>query len=139
MKRFHIHINTTQTDFEKSITFYVNLFGEAPTKEREGYAKWMLDDPYINFVIEAEEHRLQGKGIHHIGLQVENGTALNAIKDNLKRSAAPLLEIGETQCCFSKSEKNWTMDPNGVKWETFHSFGDTEDYGEKTIKEVMNE
>lgn len=138
MKRIHIHLNTDEAEFGSSVTFYTSLFGQPPTKVRENYAKWMLDDPRVNFVVEVIEVDGDEPGIHHVGVQVDTCKELDAIRDNLKAGEAPLLEIGETVCCFSKSEKNWTIDPSGLKWETFRSFGDVDDYGEKTLAELTN-
>ena len=136
MKRIHIHVNADEESFEASVAFYSTLFATGPTKSRENYAKWMLDDPRVNFVIEVIDVAGDRPGIHHVGLQVDDSEDLGAIRDNLKAASAPLLEVGETVCCFSKSEKNWTMDPSGVRWETFRSFGDVEEYGEKTMEEL---
>lgn len=138
MRRLHIHVNSPDSGFEKTVGFYATLFGSTPTKTRPNYAKWMLDDPKVNFVVEVLEIEGDMPGIHHVGIQVDDSEELAAIKDTLKAAEAPLLEIGETVCCFSKSEKNWTMDPNGVRWETFRSFGDVEDYGAKTNEELAN-
>ena len=138
MKRIHIHVNSEADKFEPSVAFYSTLFGEPPTKTRDNYAKWMLDDPHVNFVVEVIEVMGDQPGIHHVGVQVDEGEELHHLRDKLKAAQAPLLEVGETVCCFSKSEKNWTMDPNGLKWETFRSFGDVEDYGEKTLQELSN-
>ena len=138
MKRLHIHINATESSFEKTVGFYAILFGKDPTKTRSKYAKWMLDDPLVNFVVEVLEMEGDVPGIHHVGIQLETSEDLAEIKDTLKAAEAQLLEVGETVCCFSKSEKNWTMDPNGVRWETFRSFGDVEDYGAKTQAELAN-
>lgn len=138
MKRIHIHVNTEAGRFEQSVAFYVNLFGTSPTKTRKNYAKWMLEDPRVNFVIEVIDIAGDKPGIHHVGLQVDSSEELEDIRATLKAADAPLLEIGETVCCFSKSEKNWTMDPSGLRWETFRSFGDVDAYGEKTIEELAN-
>ena len=136
MKRLHIHANSDEAKFEESLAFYTTLFGEGPTKTRDNYAKWMLDDPHVNFVVEVIEIEGDKPGIHHVGLQVDDSEELNTILDSLKAAEAPLLEIGETVCCFSKSEKNWTIDPSGLRWETFRSFGDVDEYGEKTLEEL---
>lgn len=138
MKRLHIHVNATQEDHASSVAFYSTLFAAEPTKTREGYAKWMLDDPRVNFVVETIDMPGAQPGIHHVGVQVDESEELAAIRDTLEAAEAPLMEIGETVCCFSKSEKNWTMDPNGVRWETFRSFGDVEEYGHKTAREIAN-
>lgn len=135
MKRLHIHVNASAQNFEKSVAFYTTLFNSPPTKTRTHYAKWMLDDPRMNFVVEVIEIEGDSPGIHHVGVQTDSAEELHDILGALKAAQAPLLEVGETTCCFSKSEKNWTMDPSGVRWETFRSFGDAEDYGEKTPQE----
>lgn len=138
MKRIHIHVNTEPDRFAQSVAFYGRLFGSPPTKTRKNYAKWMLEDPRVNFVVEVIEVAGGEAGIHHVGLQVDTSDELEDIRMTLKAADAPLLEVGETVCCFSKSEKNWTMDPSGLRWETFRSFGDVEGYGEKTIEELAN-
>jgi hypothetical protein len=138
MKRLHIHLNAEAEQFENSVAFYSTLFATPPTKTRENYAKWMLEDPKVNFVVEVIEIMGDQPGIHHVGLQVDDSETLGTIRDALKQAEAPLLEVGETVCCFSKSEKNWTMDPSGVRWETFRSFGDVTEYGEKTLEELAN-
>jgi len=138
MKRIHIHVNTEEEKFDASVGFYTSLFEAAPTKTRANYAKWMLDDPLVNFVVEVIEIAGDSPGIHHVGLQVDDNDELAGIRDNLKAASAPLLEVGETICCFSKSENNWTMDPSGMRWETFRSFEDVAEYGEKTLDELAN-
>ncbi len=138
MKRLHLHINTAAEQFTHSVHFYTTLFGQRPSKERTNYAKWMLEDPRVNFVLEVIEIDNDQPGIHHVGVQVDDADELLQIKTALQSAEAPLLEVGETVCCFSKSEKNWTMDPSGVRWETFRSFGDVEEYGEKTSAELAN-
>ena len=138
MKRLHIHVNADETKFEQSVSFYSTLFGQGPSKTRHNYAKWMLDEPHVNFVVEVIEIEGDRPGIHHVGIQVDDSEELHAIRDTLKAAEAPLMEIGETVCFFSKSEKNWTQDPSGLRWETFRSFGDVEEYGEKTLEELAN-
>lgn len=138
MKRIYIHVNVDETKFEQSVAFYQTLFATEPTKTRDNYAKWMLDDPRVNFVVEVIEIEGDRPGIHHVGLQVDDSDELHVIRDSLKEAEAPLLEVGETVCCFSKSEKNWTMDPSGLRWETFRSFGDVAEYGEKTLEELAS-
>ena len=138
MKRLHIHINTEEASFAPTTAFYTKLFGASPTKERPNYAKWMLDDPKMNFVVEVIDIEGDTPGIHHVGLQVDESDELAAIKDALKEAEAPLLQVGETICCFSRSEKNWTVDPSGVRWETFRSFNDIDEYGERTLEELAH-
>lgn len=138
MRRLHIHVNADADKFDPSVSFYTNLFGTPPTKTRDNYAKWILDDPHVNFVVEVIEMDGDQPGIHHVGIQVDDAEELRALRDSLKATDAPLLEVGETVCCFSKSEKYWTMDPSGLRWETFRSFGDVLEYGEKTTDELAN-
>jgi hypothetical protein len=138
MRRIHIHVNTEPDKFAQSVAFYDKLFGTPPTKTRKNYAKWMLEDPRVNFVVEVIEIEGDKPGIHHVGLQVDTSDELEDIRATMKAADAPLLEVGETVCCFSKSEKNWTMDPSGLRWETFRSFGDVEGYGEKTLEELAH-
>ena len=138
MKRIHLHLNTDANTFDASVSFYTSLFASPPTKTRRKYAKWMLDDPRVNFVVEVLEIEGDRPGIHHVGLQVDKNEELEDILTRLKTAEAPLLEVGETVCCFSKSEKNWTMDPSGLRWETFRSFEDVEVYGAKTEAELAN-
>lgn len=137
MKRLHVHVKAQADQFDRSVSFYETLFGAPPTKARERYAKWMLEDPRVNFVVEATEDRTGADqpGVHHLGLQVDEPEELAAIGGALKRAAEPLLEVGETVCCFSRSEKSWTADPAGVRWEAFRTFGETTQYGDQTAAE----
>lgn len=129
MKRIHIHVNCEAGDFEQSQRFYSTLFGEQPGKTRDNYAKWQLRQPAVNFVLEVIEIDGNSPGIHHVGVQVDDADELEAIRASLADAAQPLLEVGETTCCFAHSEKHWTRDPSGVKWEAFRSLADVEDYG----------
>ena len=137
MKRMHIHINVEQSKFESSSLFYQTLLGTEPAITREGYAKFLLDDPAVNLVVEVLEVEGSVPGIHHVGIQVDEDGDLNTILESLKKAGAPLLEIGRTQCCFADSEKNWTADPQGVRWETFRSFGQIDEYGVITDEELL--
>lgn len=136
MKRMHVHVNVAAERFDESVGFYCTLFGAAPTVSHDDYAKWMLDDPALNFVVEVIEVAGDVPGIHHVGIQVDADGELEAIRSALERAEAPLLEVGRTQCCFADSEKNWTQDPQGVRWETFRSFGRLDHYGAKTEEEL---
>ena len=138
MKRIHLHVNVEDAKFDSSVDFYATLFGEAPTLTRERYAKWLLDDPAVNFTLEVLEVAGDVPGIHHVGIQVDEAVELEAIRGALEAAEAPLLEVGRTQCCFADSEKNWTADPQGVRWETFRSFGALEEYGSKTDEELAH-
>ena len=125
MKRFHLHVGVT--DLDASIAFYTNLFGAAPTVVKPDYAKWMLDDPRINFAISMREGA--AKGIEHVGLQAEHTDELAEVYARLKAADRPVLEEGATTCCYAKSEKSWIADPDGVVWEAFLTTGGNTTYG----------
>lgn len=125
MKRFHLHVGVT--DLDASIAFYTNLFGAEPSAVKPDYAKWMLEDPRINFAISMRDGA--AKGIEHVGLQVENAGELAEVYTRLKAADRPVLEEGATTCCYAKSEKSWIADPDGVVWEAFLTTGDNTTYG----------
>ena len=110
MKRFHVHVGVT--DIDRSVAFYSSLFGAEPAVVKPDYAKWMLDDPRINFAISMRENA--AKGIEHVGLQVEDKAELAEVYGRLAAADRPVLEEGETTCCYAKSEKSWmvTSRPN---------------------------
>ncbi|MBO6636264.1 ArsI/CadI family heavy metal resistance metalloenzyme [Parvibaculum sp.] len=124
MKRLHVSFGVE--DLEKSVLFYSTLFGAEPSVRRPGYAKWMLEDPRVNFVVES----LSGeKGFSHAGIQVEEQEELEPIFNRLKEAEAPYLPEGVTTCCYHKSEKSWTQDPDGVRWEAFYTMHQMEEFG----------
>ena len=125
MKRMHVHVGVD--DIDQSIRFYSTLFGTEPTLAKPDYAKWMLDDPRVNFAISAGQH--SAKGIEHLGIQVESESELAEVYDRLKAGDRPVLEEGATTCCYAKSEKSWIADPQGVVWETFYTTGAAVTYG----------
>ena len=124
MKRLHVHIAVE--DLDESIRFYSHLFATDPTVRKGDYAKWMLDDPRVNFAISARASRA---GIEHLGIQVENREELAEVYARLQRAEGPVLEEGVTTCCYAKSEKSWIEDPQGVKWEAFLTTGESTVYG----------
>lgn len=126
MKRFHVHVGVK--DLDRSITFYSTLFAAEPSVVKADYAKWMLDDPRVNFAISSEHHA--AKGIEHLGIQVEDEGELADVYARMKHADAPVLEEGATTCCYAKSEKSWIADPDGVVWETFLTHGDATVYGD---------
>jgi len=126
MKRFHVHVGVA--DLDASVAFYSGLFGTAPSVTKPDYAKWMLDDPRINFAI--SQKCGADKGIEHLGVQVESEAELAEVYGRLKSAKAPVLEEGGTTCCYAKSEKSWIADPDGVVWEAFLTTGDSTTYGE---------
>ena len=132
MKRMHLHVGVENID--ASIAFYTTLFAAAPTVQKDDYAKWMLEDPRVNFAISSTEHT--AIGVEHIGLQVETSEELAEVHARLTSVGRPVLEEGATNCCYAKSEKNWITDPDGVIWETFLTNGETTAYGDKPVEEM---
>ena len=124
MKRLHVHVGVE--DLEASIRFYSTLFAAKPTKVERDYAKWMLDDPKVNFAI---SQRGSAPGIRHLGIQVEDPAELAEVYERLKQAEAPVFEEGATTCCYAQSEKSWIVDPQGVQWETFLTTGESTVYG----------
>ncbi|UVO54210.1 ArsI/CadI family heavy metal resistance metalloenzyme [Sphingomonas sp. SUN039] len=127
MKRMHLHVGVS--DLDTSIAFYTGLFGAEPTVTKSDYAKWMLDDPRVNFAISSGDHT--EKGIEHIGIQAETLDELGEIYGRLKAAGRPVLEEGATTCCYAQSDKNWITDPDGVVWEAFLTNGEATVYGDK--------
>ena len=123
MKRFHVHVNVDQLD--RSIGFYTTLFGAAPNVLKPDYAKWMLDDPRVNFAI---SQRGGQAGVDHLGMQAEDDAELAAIGTRLQAADAVALTEKGTTCCYAHSDKFWAEDPQGVRWETFHTHGETTTY-----------
>ncbi|MDX1636797.1 MAG: ArsI/CadI family heavy metal resistance metalloenzyme [Balneolaceae bacterium] len=115
-------------NLEESVHFYSNLFGTDPTTRKEDYAKWMLDDPRVNFSI---AERPGPKGIEHLGIQAENEEELEEIRTNIgKASAEAVRDEGDTVCCYAKSDKSWISDPQCVAWEAFYTYGESETYSD---------
>lgn len=125
MKRLHVHVGVA--DLDRSIAFYSTLFSAQPTVRKDDYAKWMLDDPRVNFAISAANAH---KGIEHLGIQAENGEELHEVYGRLKEADRPVIEEGCTTCCYAKSEKSWIADPDGVVWEAFFTDGESTVYGD---------
>lgn len=124
MKRFHVHVSVS--DLSESVRFYSTLFGAEPAVLKSDYAKWMLEDPRVNFAI---SQRSVAKGVEHVGIQVENRSELEEVYARLQRAERPVLEEGATTCCYAQSEKSWIADPQGVQWETFLTTGESTVYG----------
>lgn len=125
MKRFHVHVAVA--DIEQSTKFYTNLFGSAPTVRKDDYAKWMLDDPRVNFAISA---RGREPGLDHLGIQAESEGELKDVSNRLKEADLNVLDEGAATCCYAKSEKAWVVDPQGIAWETFLTTGQSTVYGD---------
>jgi catechol 2,3-dioxygenase-like lactoylglutathione lyase family enzyme len=124
MKRLHVHVAVE--DLEAGIRFYRGLFAAEPAVRKPDYAKWMLDDPRVNFAI---SQRGGTPGVEHLGIQVERAEELGAITGRLRDAALAVREEGHTACCYARSEKTWTEDPSGVAWEVFHTYGESTVYG----------
>jgi catechol 2,3-dioxygenase-like lactoylglutathione lyase family enzyme len=130
MKR--LHVSVAVSDLDHSVQFYATLFGAEPTVLNSDYAKWMLEDPRVNFSISS---RGTQKGVDHLGIQVEDDAELAAVAGRLARAGESVHEQKATTCCYARSNKAWVHDPEGVAWETFHSFGTSTVYGEDRADE----
>ncbi len=129
MKR--MHVNLAVADLDHSVRFYTGLFGAEPTVHKADYAKWMLEDPRVNFAIAA---RGRAAGLDHLGIQVEDSDELAEVYGRLKSAEGPVIEQGQVGCCYAQSEKSWIIDPQGVRWEAFLTTGESTVYGEDTIE-----
>jgi catechol 2,3-dioxygenase-like lactoylglutathione lyase family enzyme len=125
MKRMHVHVSVD--DLQRSVVFYSALFAAEPSVVKADYAKWMLDDPRVNFAIST---RGREPGLDHLGIQVENKTELHEVYARLRNAGGTVIEQGETACCYAQSEKSWIDDPAGIAWETFHTTGENTEYGD---------
>ena len=119
MKRFHVHMHVE--DLAKSIGFYTQLFSAEPTRTEADYAKWMLEDPRVNFAISTRGSK---PGLDHLGFQVDEADELAELKARARSADLALLDEGSTTCCYARSEKHWVTDPQGIAWEHFHTLGD---------------
>ena len=133
MKRFHVHVGVH--DLKQSIRFYSALFAAEPTVRKDDYAKWQLDDPRINFAIST----FAGKaGIDHLGMQAENGEELEDLGSRLAQADVAVTEQKGASCCYAKSDKYWTIDPQGIAWESFHTLDSAPVYGKDAgVREVQ--
>jgi catechol 2,3-dioxygenase-like lactoylglutathione lyase family enzyme len=132
MKRMHIHVSVN--DLEESARFYAALFAAEPIVKKPDYAKWMLEDPRVNFAISARGRKA---GIEHLGLQAEDEAELGVIAQRLGKADRPILEERDATCCYARSEKQWVADPQGVVWETFYTHGDSTVYGQSAAIESL--
>jgi lactoylglutathione lyase len=118
MKRFHVHLHVD--DLSRNIGFYSQLFAAQPTRIESDYAKWMLEDPPVNFAISTRGNK---PGIDHLGIQTDDAEELAALKARAQAAGMALLDEGNTTCCYARSEKHWITDPQGIAWEHFHTLG----------------
>lgn len=129
MKRLHVHVAVQ--DLTASIHFYSHLFAAEPVVRKDDYAKWMLDDPRVNFAI---SQRGAKPGLQHLGIQVKDRSELEEVYERLRRAERPVFEEGETTCCYAESEKSWIGDPQGIQWETFLTTGESTVYGHELLQ-----
>ena len=134
MKRLHVHVSVEELD--RSIGFYSSLFGASPSVVKPDYAKWMLEDPRVNFAI---SQRGQAAGVDHIGIQTDTPEELEALSSRLKAAGEQTLDQTDASCCYARSNKSSVNDPSGVKWETFHTFGEETVYGEDAAPVVLKD
>jgi hypothetical protein len=132
MKRLHLHVCVP--DLPRSIAFYETLFGAPPSVVETDYAKWMLDDPRVNFAISS---RCGAAGVDHVGVQAETRAELAEIADRLKAAGETTFDEAAATCCYAKSDKSWVLDPAGVRWETFFTFGRATTYGESAAAAAL--
>jgi catechol 2,3-dioxygenase-like lactoylglutathione lyase family enzyme len=135
MKRFHVHIAVESID--QSVSFYNTLFGQQPTVSKVDYAKWMLDDPRINFAISKRDARAGSTGLDHLGFQLESSEELHAMTAKLSAADMAVTGQGETTCCYAKSDKGWVHDPQGIAWESFVTLGQATTYGAENTSDAQ--
>lgn len=124
MKRFHVSVAVA--DLDQSIRFYRTLFGQDPTVVKDDYAKWMLEDPRVNFALSASSH---SRGVNHVGLQADTLNELGEIQHRLHAAGELTFEQPDAECCYAHSSKTWVSDPDQVRWETFVTHNEITHYG----------
>ncbi len=129
MKRLHVHVNVS--NLASSIEFYSTLFGSRPSVEKKDYAKWLLEDPRVNFAISTRGHK---PGLDHLGIQVESRDELAEVTGRLAVADKASFEQTEATCCYAVSDKAWLVDPQGLAWETFYTYADATVYGDDTVE-----
>ena len=129
MKRFHVHVGVK--DLSQSIDFYSALFGAAPSVLQTDYAKWMVEDPRINFAISTRSGKA---GLDHLGLQVDSAVELNHVAAQLKHASPDVIEQKDAACCYALSDKHWVQDPSGIAWEAFHTLDSVPVFGAQESK-----
>jgi catechol 2,3-dioxygenase-like lactoylglutathione lyase family enzyme len=128
MKRFHVHAHVS--DLDKSIAFYSTMFAAPPSRVEADYAKWMLEDPCINFAISTRGSAL---GVDHLGIQTDDEAELTTLKARAEAAQLPLDDEGQTTCCYARSEKHWLIDPQGIAWEHFRTLRDIPVFSEAVV------
>lgn len=125
MKRMHVHIGVA--DLDASIRHYSALFGAAPSVQKDDYAKWLMDDPQLNFAISS---RVSETGIEHLGMQLDDESELASVASRLQQAESETRPEAGAHCCYARSEKEWAKDPDGVEWEFFVTHGEAETFGQ---------
>ena len=123
MNRFHVHLNVA--DLATSVRFYTELFAAEPSVRKDDYAKWMLEDPRVNFAISSTGRAL---GVDHLSIQADSSEALAALGSRLDAAGGAVVPEEAAICCYARSDKLWTEDPQGTRWETFHTLGEATTY-----------
>lgn len=126
MKRMHVHVGVKNID--EAVKFYSALFGAEPTKQMPDYAKWMLEDPKLNFAISTRSGK---EGVEHLGIQVENEAELSDMRKRISQAEIDVIDQGETVCCYAESDKSWVQDPAGIAWEAYQTMGDAQLFSSK--------
>ena len=129
MKRFHVHVHVD--DLARSVAFYSKLFAAEPARLEPDYAKWMLEDPRVNFAIST---RGGASGVDHLGFQTDDAAELAELKARAQAADMAILDEGETSCCYAQSEKHWVIDPQGIAWEHFHTLANIPVFSEREVK-----
>jgi len=129
MKRFHVHVAVD--DLDANIRFYSSVFGAGPAVQKPDYAKWMVEDPRINFAI---SKRGAKAGVDHLGFQVDSDEELTALREQVGAAEIAAFDQPDAQCCYARSDKYWITDPQGIAWETYHTLGEAEIFGADTAK-----
>lgn len=131
MKRLHVHVAVE--NIGDAVTFYTTLFGTEPVKLKPDYAKWMLEDPRVNFAISARGRK---PGLDHLGIQVQEDAELSEVRERIQKAEIKTLDEGETTCCYAKADKTWVIDPAGIAWEAYKTMGDAELFGKDSVVET---
>ncbi len=134
--RNRFHVSVSVSDLARSVTFYTELFGEPPTVEQHDYARWLLDDPRVNFALTTHGARA---GVDHVGIQAPDEEQLVRVRERLSRAEAPTYDQPDVTCCYARSTKTWTRDPDGLAWETFVTHGASVDYGDGSRRSAMDD
>ena len=124
MKRLHIHVSVES--IEASVKFYTTMFGAEPVKVKSDYAKWLLDDPRVNFAISSRSAKT---GVDHLGIQVDEDSELSEVRERLNKANVQTFDEGETTCCYAEADKTWVVDPAGLAWEAYKVMGNVEMFG----------